>query len=667
MSSDITAIVSIIASALYGVLLVLVITSKPRTQLRQAFAGYLLTMFVWSVSAFLVVSGFGDTLPWFRLMAASGTAMAISIYYFIETLFSRRLSWSSLIYWYGIVAVVLTLFTGAVIKTAYLDQSGQLYYEFNPLVAFVALPGYLLLFYKLWELISRYRQIENAIQRNRFRYLILGISIIVLGTLSNFTVLGNYPIDITANGISAILIAYAILRHQLLDIRLVLRTGLLYTVTTGILGTVYYLSITLVILIFEPQQSGDVLFVSLLIAILFAVLFDPLRSFAQTWIDRLFYREKYNSALMLQRLSQMTATLLDLDKISNVILSEVINTIQIETAAMFVKDNRNGEHQVLEQVGFQHDTSKNIRLDHPIISWLTTNRKVLTRQMVDVSPIFKSLWGEEKIILKNLNAELYIPLIAKEQLVGVLTVGPKRSKESFTQDDQRTLSTLANQTAVAIENGRLYEELENTFEQTVVALANAIDVRDTYTSDHSQQIAKWAADTARVLGCLPHEIETIYWGGLLHDIGKIGIPDSILLKPTTLTKSEWDIIIQHPKLGAEMISPIKKLSHIAPIIEYSHERYNGSGYPYGVEKEEIPLGARIVSVVDSFSAMMDERPYKKPMKYDDAVQEIMENSGILYDPKVVSAFFEIIDKPNGGTKKPKTPNLSIKKNGENQS
>jgi putative nucleotidyltransferase with HDIG domain len=276
------------------------------------------------------------------------------------------------------------------------------------------------------------------------------------------------------------------------------------------------------------------------------------------------------------------------------------------------------------------------------------NRQVLTRQAIDVSPLFKSIWGEERMTLEILKADLYLPLIAKDELVGVLTIGPKRSKESFTKDDQRTLITLANQTAVAIDNARLYEELENTFEQTVVALANAIDVRDTYTSDHSQQIAKWAAETAKVLGCLPHEIKTIYWGGLLHDIGKIGIPDSILLKPTTLTESEWEIIIQHPKLGSEMISPIKKLSHIAPIIEYSHERYDGSGYPYGAAKEEIPLGARIVSVVDSFSAMMDERPYKKPMKYIDAVEEIRGNSGTLYDPKVVAAFFEILDRPNGG-------------------
>jgi putative nucleotidyltransferase with HDIG domain len=645
MSSDITIIVASVASVLYGVLFVVVISTKPRTQLRKTFSVYLFAMFVWSISAILVVSGFVTVLPWFRLMSAAGIASAISIFYFVETLFSRRLRWSPLVYWYGIASFFITVSTNLLAKTAYLDEMGELYYELNPMIALIAVPGYLLLFFSLWHLVKRYRLIENAIQRNRYRYLMLAILLIILGTLTNFSTLGHYPFDIFANGISAILIAYAILRHQLLDIRLVIRIGLLYTITTAILGTVYYLSITLVILIFQPEQQGEVLFVSLIIAILFAVLFDPIRNFAQAWIDRLFYRERYNASLMLQRLSQTTATLLDLDKISHNILSEVIETLKLTHAAMFIRDFPEGNFLVLDQLGYDTSLNLKIRSDHPISSWLKVNKKVLTTHDLNVSPIFKSIWSEEQVALADLNAELFIPLIAKDDLVGILTVGPKRSTEAFSRDDQLTLTTLANQTAVAVENARLYDELESTFEETVVALANAIDVRDTYTSDHSQQIATWAAETAKIMGCDPDEVETIYWGGLLHDIGKIGIPDSILLKPSSLTESEWEIIIQHPILGAEMISPIKKLSHIAPIIEYSHERFDGSGYPYGVAKDDIPLGARIVGVVDSFSAMMDKRPYKDPIKLNDAVDEIKRNAGTLYDPSVVNAFFQILDLP----------------------
>ena len=643
MSSNITIIVASIASILYGVLFIVVIYPKPRTQLRIAFAVYLLSMFVWSVSAILVVSNFVEALPWFRLMSAAGIASAISIFYFVETLFSRRLRWSSLVYWYGIVAFLLTAFTNLVAKAAYINETGELYYELNPMIVFIAVPGYLMLVFSLWQLVKSYLQIANAAQRNRYRYFMFAISLIIFGTLMNFTEYGKYPLDILANGISAIMIAYAILRHQLLDIRLVIRIGLLYTITTAILGIFYYLCITLVIFLFQPEQSGEILFVSLLVAILFALFFDPLRNLAQRWIDRLFYREKYNAGLMLQRLSQMTATLLDLDKITNIILTEVSKTLQIEYASMYLKDNQSGDFQVLEQLGYSQKHTPHFRADHPIVIWLNKNKKILTRHILSVSPIFKSIWGDERIDLEKLGIELYIPLIAKEDLVGFLAIGPKKSTETYTNDDQLTLTTLANQTAVAVENARLYEELEETFEQTVIALANAIDVRDTYTSDHSQQIATWAAETARVMGCSNSEIESIYWGGLLHDIGKIGIPDSILSKETTLTKEEWEIIYQHPKLGAKMIAPIKKLSHIAPIIEYSHERYDGSGYPYGVSKDEIPLGAQIVAVVDSFSAMMDERTYKAPMKLSDAIDEISKNSGILYNPAVVSAFFQVIN------------------------
>jgi putative nucleotidyltransferase with HDIG domain len=643
MISNITIIVASIASILYGVLFVVVIFSKPRTQLRIAFAVYLLSMFVWSVSAILVVSNLVAALPWFRLMSAAGIASAISIFYFVETLFSRRLRWSSLVYWYGIVAFLLTTFTNLVAKTAYINGSGELYYELNPMIVFIAVPGYLMLVFSLWQLVKSYLQIANASQRNRYRYFMLAISLIIFGTLMNFTEYGKYPLDILANGISAIMIAYAILRHQLLDIRLVIRIGLLYTITTAILGVFYYLCITLVIFLFQPEQTGEILFVSILVAILFALFFDPLRNLAQRWIDRLFYREKYNAGLMLQRLSQMTATLLDLDKITNIILTEVSNTLQIEYASMYIKDPQIGDFRVLDQLGYFHKHTPHFRSDHPIVIWLNRNKKILTRHTLSVLPIFKSIWSEERNDLDKLGIELFIPLIAKEDLVGFLAIGPKKSTESYSNDDQLTLTTLANQTAVAVENARLYEELEETFEQTVIALANAIDVRDTYTSDHSQQIATWAAETARVLGCSNREIESIYWGGLLHDIGKIGIPDSILSKSTSLTKEEWEIIYQHPKLGAKMIAPIKKLSHIAPIIEYSHERYDGSGYPYGISKDEIPLGARIIAVVDSFSAMMDERTYKAPMKLSDAIDEISKNAGILYDPEVVSAFFQVIN------------------------
>jgi len=215
--------------------------------------------------------------------------------------------------------------------------------------------------------------------------------------------------------------------------------------------------------------------------------------------------------------------------------------------------------------------------------------------------------------------------------------------QPYSQDDRLALSTLANQTAVAIENAQLYDELEDTFVQTITTLANAIDLRDTYTSGHSQHIAALGSETARRLKCSPDEVNDIYWGGLLHDIGKIGIPDSILKKPGKLNNSEWEIIRQHTIYGAKLIAPINKLANIAPLIEYSHERFDGLGYPHGVKGEEIPIGARIIAVVDSFSAMIDERPYKQAYSTSEAIAELKKCSGTMYDPRVVDHFVRIVE------------------------
>jgi len=137
-------------------------------------------------------------------------------------------------------------------------------------------------------------------------------------------------------------------------------------------------------------------------------------------------------------------------------------------------------------------------------------------------------------------------------------------------------------------------------------------------------------------------VQAIYWGGLLHDIGKIGIPDSILNKPARLDESEWEIIHRHTIHGAQLVAPIKRLADVAPIIEYSHERYDGSGYPYSLKGNQIPLGARIIGVVDSYSAMRDERPYKKAISHEEAIDELKRNAGILFDPEVVTTFLYVL-------------------------
>ena len=644
MSLDdaLTHLPPILGAVIFGALELMVAISKPKTRLKRIFQFYLLAMFLWSFSAFMTLSGQVEVLVWFRIMTIAPISMTIAIFYFVQALFGLRRKWKSFVLVYGVLLIPLSLFTPALIREAALE-GGKLHYDFGPLLLFVAIPGYGLNFFNLAELANGYSKSNDAIQRNRFRYLILALSITILATFINFTEWGKYPIDIAANTITALLIAYAILRHNLLDIRIVFRLGLLYSIITTILGLIYFLVITLTLSAVEALSGGRIFLLSVIVAILTAVIISPLREAAQSWIDRLFYRERYNAGLMLQRLSQATASLLDLEKITKIVLADIAKTMHIGHAAIFIKDNQENIFHLLAEEGVSKKPALVFGVDHPIVKWMVRENRILTKNLLSVSPVFRALWKNELDYLNEFPAQLLIPLNTKGELVGFIIVGPKRSTQRYLHDDEVILSTLANQTAIIIENARLYEDLEDTFVQTVVALANAIDMRDTYTSSHSQRIAEWAVEIARLLGCTAQDAQAIYWGGLLHDIGKIGIPDSILMKPGKLDESEWKIIRGHTIHGAQLVAPIKKLSDVAPIIECSHERYDGSGYPYGLAGEDIPLGARIIGVVDSYSAMLDERPYKKPISHGEAIAELKRNAGILFDPQVVNAFLYVLN------------------------
>jgi len=198
-----------------------------------------------------------------------------------------------------------------------------------------------------------------------------------------------------------------------------------------------------------------------------------------------------------------------------------------------------------------------------------------------------------------------------------------------------------------------YVETRELFEQTIGALANAVDARDKYTRGHSGRVSRIAEAMCRVMNLPETEIETIKWAGLLHDVGKIGVRDNILLKEGPLDKEERYLMNQHPTIGAEIVAPARQLVREAPLILTHHEWFNGSGYPGGVEALDIPLGARILGVADAYEAMTSARPYRKtPLSHEIAISELRKYSGIQFDPQVVPILIglphEILDRrPEG--------------------
>jgi putative nucleotidyltransferase with HDIG domain len=181
-----------------------------------------------------------------------------------------------------------------------------------------------------------------------------------------------------------------------------------------------------------------------------------------------------------------------------------------------------------------------------------------------------------------------------------------------------------------------YVETRELFEQTIGALANAVDARDKYTRGHSNRVSHIAEAMCRVMRLPEPEIEKITWAGLLHDVGKIGIRDNVLLKPGPLNREERILMNQHPTIGAEIVAPASQLAPEAPLIRAHHEWINGSGYPDGLEYHDIPLGARILTVADAYEAMTSSRPYRlTPLTHEQAVSELEKYTGLQFDPEIV--------------------------------
>jgi PAS domain S-box-containing protein/putative nucleotidyltransferase with HDIG domain len=233
-----------------------------------------------------------------------------------------------------------------------------------------------------------------------------------------------------------------------------------------------------------------------------------------------------------------------------------------------------------------------------------------------------------------------IPLHADHRRLGLLLLGEQRSetREPFTPEKIRLARSIGDQTASALRRAQLFDELERAYLETVLSLANAVEAKDSYTGDHVQNVAHMALEVGRELGLSGAELEALHFGAILHDIGKIGIPDAILKKPAKLTAEEWSIMRQHPVIGERILAPIQHLQDAAKIVRHHHERYDGKGYPDGLCGEAIPLAARILTVVDSYSAIVDRRTYKAARSHEEAVAELRRCAASQFDPRIVEIF-----------------------------
>lgn len=234
-----------------------------------------------------------------------------------------------------------------------------------------------------------------------------------------------------------------------------------------------------------------------------------------------------------------------------------------------------------------------------------------------------------------------LPLVA-DDTIGAIFIRRKKTAPAFTDFDQEILAVIAEQAVTAIKNLQLYENQQKIILGSIKSIGRLLEMQSNAASIHSPVYFQVVKSLAEKLNMRQAEIECLRYASILHDIGSVNVPFEILSKTSRLTAEEFKIIRDHPANSVELIKPVEFLKPVLPIILYHHEQYDGTGYPSGLKKEHIPLGARVMAVVDAFEAIVSARPYKKALSISEALLELQRNSGTQFDPKVISAFSELV-------------------------
>jgi putative nucleotidyltransferase with HDIG domain len=272
----------------------------------------------------------------------------------------------------------------------------------------------------------------------------------------------------------------------------------------------------------------------------------------------------------------------------------------------------------------------------------------LTEELMDVlrtrkSPLLINDLGKDKTFLwmqEYAQQLIAVPLQRQEQVLGCL-FGLDKARGEFDSVDSKLLNSIANESAIYLENAMLFEDVHGLMMGLLHSLTSAVDAKDAYTCGHSERVALLSRRLARQAKLSEAEVDRIYMAGLLHDVGKIGVPESVLQKTGRLTAEEFEAMKKHPEIGARILRDIKQVEDIIPGVLHHHERFDGRGYPAGLAGQEIPLMGRIICLADCFDAMTSNRTYRKALPLEVALMEIQRCSGTQFDPALADAFLQV--------------------------
>jgi putative nucleotidyltransferase with HDIG domain len=361
----------------------------------------------------------------------------------------------------------------------------------------------------------------------------------------------------------------------------------------------------------------------------------------------------------LREIDKAIISSLDLDLTLDVVLRQVRQRLGVDAASVLLYKAESQTLRFAAGNGFRSPSAlwdTNLRLGEG-----TAGRAARSRGRIHINGAAE--FEEQFVRLAQIPGEnfrnyLAVPLVAKGQLKGVLEIF-HRSLLQPDEDWLAFLDMLALQTAIALDNAGLFENLDRSnaelllaYDTTIEGWARALDLRDHETEGHSRRVTELTVRLAEQAGASERDLVHVRRGALLHDIGKMGVPDSILLKPGKLEPHEWEEMQRHTTYALELLSPIAFLRPALDIPYCHHERWDGTGYPRGLKGEQIPIAARAFSVVDVYDALTSHRPYRPAWTEQEAVQYLRDNAGTQFDPRMVRVFLRMLEKDSAGAAKP---------------
>jgi len=337
---------------------------------------------------------------------------------------------------------------------------------------------------------------------------------------------------------------------------------------------------------------------------------------------------------------------LDLEGLLSTMILSVVGQLRVNSACLFLTDERENPKRLdaMTFKGVKEDLVRSIHFEYED-EFL---RAVLPVAGEEGRPVRLGDLSEDPSLercvgpLYAAGFTLVCPVMMKQKLTALLAVGEKVSGQEFQSTDLEMVKALSESAGIAIENARLFKDLQETYLATVRVLVSTIEAKDPYTHGHTERVAQYSVGIAKEMDFTQDEIQTIQLGAFLHDIGKLHTSDSILHKPGALTDEEWRMVKAHPVRGAQMLQGVKFLEKATDLVRHHHERVDGKGYPDGLRGDEITIGAKIVNVADAFDAMTTERPYRQGLTMEQAVAQLEDKAGTQFAKEIVEVMVKAL-------------------------